>query len=100
WTEPGRMLLVATRHRTADHPFALLLRALVWAPMRRVWSATSETTFGYLALLGGAWLSELDRNIGPAVGTDGTRGGDVVVRTEDVRRVLRAGHEKGIWLRM
>src|SRR5437773_1874337 len=71
WSEPERMLLVATRHRTADHPFALLLRALVWAPMRRVWSATSETTFGYLALLRGAWLSELDLNIGPAVGTDG-----------------------------
>src|SRR2546426_607997 len=94
------MLLVATRHRTADHPFALLLRALVWAPMRRVWTAPSETPFGYLALLGGAWLAEVDRNIGPTVGTDGPRGGDVVVRTEDVRLVLRAVHEHGVELRV
>src|SRR5438132_11537302 len=81
-------------------PFALLLRALFWAPMRRVRSATSETTCGYQVLLGGAALSEFDRNKGAAVGTDLPCCRHIAVRTEDVRLVIRAVHEHRIELRV
>src|SRR5256886_2108829 len=68
--------------------------------MRRVRSATSETTCGYQVLLGGAALSEFDRNKGAAVGTDLPCCRHIAVRTEDVRLVIRAVHEHRIELRV
>src|SRR2546430_16580169 len=68
--------------------------------MHRVRSATSETTCGYQALLGGAALPEFDRNKGAAIGTDLPRCRHVAVRTEDVRLVIRAVQEHRVELRV
>src|SRR2546427_6089484 len=68
--------------------------------MHRVRSATSETTCGYQALLGGAALPEFDRNKGAAVGADLPCCRHVAVRTEDVRLVIGAVHEHRVELRV